>query len=128
MSVVRGDEESNYDWRVNSGKWRGLFSGSLSRVLYQVHPSLMAQTEALDYVEGLILRLLAMLTSKPTPLSVSDVSDRVSRTFPTPLTILVNKMDEGVSLFIVAVLEYISADILKSPCGVTVTSMQTRSK
>ncbi|CAB4070256.1 SOS [Lepeophtheirus salmonis] len=85
MSISSRDEENNYDWRGNCGKWRGLLSSSLSRVLYQVHPTLMAQGEALDYVEGLILRLLAMLTTKPTPITVSDVSDRVSRTFPTPI-------------------------------------------
>nr|XP_040574852.1 protein son of sevenless-like isoform X1 [Lepeophtheirus salmonis] len=147
MSISSRDEENNYDWRGNCGKWRGLLSSSLSRVLYQVHPTLMAQGEALDYVEGLILRLLAMLTTKPTPITVSDVSDRVSRTFPTPIDkwalneaqgalsrgrkranlvlpldkihsllskeVLVNKIDDGVTLFIVAVLEYISADILK---------------
>ena len=136
----------------------------------QVHPNLVAREDALEYVEGLILRLLAMLTAKPTPLSVQDVEDRITRTFPTPIDkwalteaqsaiekgrkksqlvlpvekvhpilskdVLQNRVDDQVNedkrfeslpntcltfvvvlcqvtLYIVAVLEYISADILK---------------
>jgi son of sevenless-like protein len=57
---------------------------ALQKVLTQFYPNLVAREDALEYVEALILRLLAMLTAKPAPLSVQDVEDRVSRTFPTP--------------------------------------------
>lgn len=40
------------------------------QVLTQVHPNLAAKDESMDYVESLILKLLAMLTSKPAPQSV----------------------------------------------------------
>ena len=76
-----------YDWRSEENflKWKGIFVPALQKVLTQVHPTLVAREDALDYVEGLILRLLAMLTAKPTPLSVQDVEDRITRTFPTPI-------------------------------------------
>lgn len=111
-----------------------------------MHPSLVAQEDALHYVEDLILRLLAMLTAKPIPVTVADIEDKVSKTFPTPIDkwalteaqaavekgkkksslvlpvdkvhpmlreVLQNKVDEHVTLFLVAVLENISADIFK---------------
>ena len=80
-------EGAGYDWRAeeNHVKWKGIFVPALQKVLTQVHPNLVAREDALDYVEDLILRLLAMLTAKPTPLSVQDVEDRVTRTFPTPI-------------------------------------------
>ena len=80
-------EGAGYDWRAeeNHGKWKEIFVPALQKVLTQVHPNLVAREDALDYVEDLILRLLAMLTAKPTPLSVQDVEDRVTRTFPTPI-------------------------------------------
>ena len=80
-------ETAGYDWRLeeNCTKWRGLFVPALQKVLTQVHPTLVAKEDALEYVEGLILRLLEMLTAKPTPVSVQDVEDRITRTFPTPI-------------------------------------------
>lgn len=142
----------------------------------QVHPSLEARQDALDYVENLILRLLGMLCGHPPPHTPQDVEERVRRTFPTPIDrwalrdardalekgkkksplvlpvdkihqllqkvikeikfflytyfcifvhryynllllyqqeVLQQKIDLQVSLFVVGVLEYISADILK---------------
>ncbi len=142
-SAVRG-----YDWEneENLAKWRGLFAQPMEKVLRQVHPGLVAQDDALQYVEDLILHLLSMLTARPIPLSVADIECRVSKTFPTPIDkwalneaqtalekgkkksslvfpvekvhpmlkeVLQNKVDEQVTLYLVAVLEYISADILK---------------
>ncbi len=146
--VVDAPPSSGYDWSSedNLSRWRGLFAHPLEKVLRQVHPSLVAQEDALRHVEDLILRLLAMLTARPIPLSVGDIEERVSRTFPTPIDkwalaeaqaavdkgkkraslvlpvdkvhpmlreVLQNKVDEQVTLYLVAVLEYISADILK---------------
>lgn len=137
-----------YDWdsEETKRKWRGTFMPSLEKVLRQVHPSLSAQEDALAYVEDLNLRLLAMLTARPAPVSVADIEDRVSKTFPTPIDkwalaeaqqavdrgkkksnlvlpvdkvhpmlrdVLQNKVDDQFALYLVAVLEYISADILK---------------
>ncbi|KAL1140063.1 hypothetical protein AAG570_007040 [Ranatra chinensis] len=130
-------DSSNYGFEKeeNAAKWKGLFVSPLRKVCEQVHHSLRARDDALDYVEGLILRLLGMLCAKPQPHTVADVDERVRRTFPTPidrwaisdardalergrkrshaLEVLQHKIDSQVSLYIVAVLEYISADILK---------------
>ena len=64
-----------YDWNSdeNVGKWRGLFVSPLHKVLNQVHPQFTAKEDALEYVENLLIKLLAMLTAKPVPVSVSDV-------------------------------------------------------
>ena len=87
VSSSQGSESAGYDWRLeeNCTKWRGIFVPALQKVLTQVHPTLVAKEDALEYVEGLILRLLEMLTAKPTPVSVQDVEDRITRTFPTPI-------------------------------------------
>ena len=85
--IYKGSEE-------NRQKWRGIFArGSsekplkkvLSKALLQIHQSphtnnlpgeisqMTAVDEAWDYVESLLLKLLAMLTARPLPTSKSDV-------------------------------------------------------
>ena len=41
----------------------------------------MAESDALRYVEDLILRLLKMLTAKPVPTSVADIEERVRKRY-----------------------------------------------
>ncbi|XP_051939882.1 son of sevenless homolog 1-like [Hippocampus zosterae] len=129
----------------NAAKWRGLLVPALDKVLKQVHPNLVSQQEALQYIEELILLLLSMLCQAQ-PRSVQDVEERVQKTFPHPIDkwaiadaqaaiekrkrrnplalpvdkihpllkeVLGYKVDHQVSLYMAAVLEYISADILK---------------
>ncbi|XP_054459609.1 son of sevenless homolog 1-like, partial [Anoplopoma fimbria] len=114
-------------------------------VLNQVHPNLVSQQEALQYIEELILLLLSMLCQAQ-PRTVQDVEERVQKSFPHPIDkwaiadaqaaiekrkrrnplalpvdkihpllkeVLGYKIDHQVSVYMVAVLEYISADILK---------------
>ncbi|KAK2918351.1 hypothetical protein Q8A73_002722 [Channa argus] len=129
----------------NATKWRGLLVPSLEKVLNQVHPNLVSQQEALEYIEELILLLLSMLCQAQ-PRTVQDVEERVQKSFPHPIDkwaiadaqaaiekrkrrnplalpvdkihpllkeVLGYKIDHQVSVYMVAVLEYISADILK---------------
>ncbi|XP_060063048.1 son of sevenless homolog 2-like [Ylistrum balloti] len=130
----------------NAAKWKGIFVSALHGVHQQVHPSLVAKDDALDYIESLILNLLVTLCVSH-PHSVQDIIDRVNKTFPdpidkwairdansalekgrknTPLVLPVDKIhtllikealgyriEFQVTLYIVAVLEYIAADILK---------------
>ncbi|XP_024914215.1 son of sevenless homolog 1 [Cynoglossus semilaevis] len=129
----------------NSPKWKGLLVPSLEKVLKQVHPNLVSQQEALQYIEELILLLLSLLCQAQ-PRSVQDVEERVQKSFPHPIDkwaiadaqaaiekrkrrnplalpvdkihpllkeVLGYKIDHQVSVYMVAVLEYISADILK---------------
>jgi hypothetical protein len=48
---------SAYDWECeeNVAKWRGIFMQSLEKVLRQVHPTLMAQEDALRNVDSDVL-------------------------------------------------------------------------
>ena len=57
---------------------------SILQVQRQVHMSLTARNDALKYIEGLILKLLGMLCGCQ-PHTVSDVEDRVQKTFPHPI-------------------------------------------
>ncbi|KAK3573971.1 hypothetical protein QTP86_034116 [Hemibagrus guttatus] len=140
-------QQPGYDFssEENSSRWRGLFVPALRKVQLQVHPNLSANEDALQHIEELILQLLHMLCVSQ-PRTVSDVEERIQKTFPYPIDkwamsdaqsaiekrkrrnpllfpmdkihpllkeVLGYKIDYHVSLYIVAVLEYISADILK---------------
>ena len=130
----------------NTSKWKGHFLHALQEVQLQVHPSLSAQEDALEYIENLILNLLSSLCASQ-PHSKQDVEDRVHKNFPDPIDkwaikeaqsatkkgsrnnplvlpvdkihgllvreVLGYKIDFQVTMYIVAVLEYIAADILK---------------
>ena len=61
--------------------WKLLFSVQVQR---QVHPSLTAKEDAMDYIEGLMLQLLQLLCSSQ-PHTVQDVEERVHKTFPDPI-------------------------------------------
>jgi son of sevenless-like protein len=92
----------DYDWtnEENASKWRGLFVGPLQKVLIQVHPQFTAKEDALEYVENLLLRLLAMLTAKPAPMSVADVEVRKTWDFVTIREIIVSRgMESNLLVF-----------------------------
>lgn len=75
-------EHSAFDWSNEdyAWKWKGQFVESLGNVLKSIHAqqfSFTAEPDALDYVEGLLVKLLAMMTAKPVPTTVSDVEVRL---------------------------------------------------
>ncbi|KAK3580871.1 hypothetical protein CHS0354_032932 [Potamilus streckersoni] len=142
----------SYDFfsEENLPKWKGIFLQTLNVVHHQTHPSLSAKEDALEYIETLILQLLATLCACE-PHTVPDVEERVQKTFPDPIDkwairdaqgaiekvdnknkkhsplvlpvekihpllvkeVLGYRIDQTVTVYIVAVLEYIAADILK---------------
>ncbi|XP_077528564.1 son of sevenless homolog 2-like [Haemaphysalis longicornis] len=139
------DGSSDVDGQEIESKCKGLLVAALKKVQCQVHPTLSATDEALEYVEGLVLRLLCTLCGGR-PHSVQEVEDRVKRLFPHPIDlwaireaqaatergrkrtsivlphekinaplqkVLGYRLDTTVVQFMVAVLEYIAADILK---------------
>lgn len=72
--------------QCNPSKWSGLLIGSLKKVTEQVHPSLTASDEALEYVEMLVIQCLEILTLRPSqPHTVLDIEDQVRRSFPKPI-------------------------------------------
>ncbi|KAK8778665.1 hypothetical protein V5799_019991 [Amblyomma americanum] len=145
FSARDADSNLDVDGQEIASKWKGLLVAALKKVQCQVHPTLTATEEALQYVEGLVLRLLWTLCGGR-PHSVQDVEERVCRLFPHPIDlwairdaqaalergrrrsslvlpldkihpllhkVLGYRLDLQVSQYMVAVLEYIAADILK---------------
>ncbi|XP_014741356.1 PREDICTED: son of sevenless homolog 2 [Sturnus vulgaris] len=127
----------------NGPKWRGLFVPALRKVQQQVHPNLSAKEDSLYYIEELILQLLNKLCiAQPRTVQDVEVGLEAGKTkiclwnhlkliwgyfrqcqvgsqgfcccpWISGSEVLGYKVDYHVSLYIVAVLEYISADILK---------------
>ena len=56
----------------------------ITQVQRQVHSSLSAKGDALEYIEGLILQLLGMLCASQ-PHTWTDVEHRVGATFPSAI-------------------------------------------
>ncbi|PZC70882.1 hypothetical protein B5X24_HaOG214685, partial [Helicoverpa armigera] len=71
------EETRGYDFQDpdNVEKWRGVFINPLRKVLDHEHPTLSAEESALQYVESLCLRLLALLCAAPSPLTVQVLMD-----------------------------------------------------
>lgn len=98
----------------NEGKWKGIFVTGLKKVnlilyliitnlsvfqdliwflligfvfqvMYQVGPSMKAKEDAFEYLEKLIIQLLGMICSRPSPHSVQEVQDRIQKLFPPPI-------------------------------------------
>ncbi|XP_045487201.1 protein son of sevenless isoform X1 [Pieris rapae] len=139
------EESRGYDFQdpENVDKWKGLFLNSFKKILENLHPTLTAEESGLEFVESLCLRLLSMLCAIPAPVTIQDVEERVSRTFPTPLDrwalqeardvqkkrklllpadklhhllqkeVLPHKIDPSVTGFMIGILEYISTDVLR---------------
>ena len=65
----------SYDWTLdeNRSKWRGVLTDGLAKLLRNQSNDALADQEVLDHVEGLLLNLLALLTKKPAPLTLSQV-------------------------------------------------------
>ncbi|XP_060570683.1 son of sevenless homolog 1-like isoform X2 [Ruditapes philippinarum] len=152
FATSTSSDTNTYDFfsDENAPKWKGIFMTALNLVHKQVNPSLTAKEDALDYIEKLIIQLLATLCASE-PHVPQDVEDRVQKTFPDPIDkwairdaeraiekvdnrnkknltlvlpvekihpllvkeVLGYRIDYTVTVYIVAVLEYIAADILK---------------
>ena len=60
-----------YDWSL---EWRGVLTDGLAKLLRtQSNDALVADPEALDHVEGLLLNLLALLIKRPSPVTMAHV-------------------------------------------------------
>lgn len=86
LSLTKAEIEKCINIQCNPSKWKGLLIGSLKKVTEQVHPSLTASDEALEYVEMLVIQCLEILTLRPSPPhTVYDIEDQVKRSFPKPI-------------------------------------------
>lgn len=86
LSLTKAEIEKCISIQCNPSKWKGLLIGSLKKVTEQVHPSLTASDEALEYVEMLVIQCLEILTLRPSPPhTVYDIEDQVKRSFPKPI-------------------------------------------
>ncbi|XP_050522648.1 protein son of sevenless-like [Daktulosphaira vitifoliae] len=86
LSLTKAEIEKCINIQCNPAKWKGLLIGSLKKVTEQVHPSLKASDEALEYVEMLVIQCLEILTLRSSsPHTVQDIEDQVKRSFPKPI-------------------------------------------
>ena len=72
-AIPSSSDPRSYDWDENYGKWKGLFIAPLFKVLKNLNDNLLADADAMEYVEGQLLKLLAILTAKPSPVTVAEV-------------------------------------------------------